>query len=659
MPIRPDPVGLQYRPDIDGLRACAVLGVVCFHAFPNRLQGGFVGVDVFFVISGYLITTIVLQDLGRDSFSIARFYERRVRRIFPALIAVLAAVMACGWYLQVADEFQELGRHIGASALFVQNFALWNESGYFDRAARLKPLLHLWSLAIEEQFYIFWPLLLAAWGRRSWNPLQLIGAVLVFSFAGGLYLAHTNATAAYYSPVARSWELAMGAGLAWVALHRPAVLERGVELRSIAGWVFVAAGFLLISKDRQFPGWWALLPTIGAALIISAGSSAWLNRRLLASPPMVWVGLISYPLYLWHWPIFSYLQLAGLWHTKAKLAAIAGSFVAAWLTYALLEKPLRQGTKPVVAGLVLASLLLAGCGLLAYSGIVGPRNDVDLRLLRARGDWAYPGKLESLPGAPVRTYQAKGHSDQVTLFIGDSHVEQFAPRVVGLLGRERSGFNTAWFVTDVRCPSMLDLAQDGPKGRHCASMRKFVLDLARDPRVRKVVIGGFWNDYLKRPSSSEEASEDHSREPTPGTVGPGDSRRPDAALEQLRSLLAELAREKAVYLLLDIPSGQAFSPDSYIGGSRLSQMYTQPMPRFVPRSEAEEAIAQRLRQVSLQAGALVIDPVSRLCGPEGCIASTADGKPVYKDEHHLRPFLVEAKADFIDAALRTAESSGR
>ena len=201
----------SYRADIDGLRALAVLSVVVFHAFPGVMPGGFIGVDIFFVISGFLISTILLENLGRGTFSFAEFYSRRIRRIFPALLVVLSASYAFGWFALLPDEFMQLGKNIAAGAGFVSNFLLWSESGYFDTAAEVKPLLHLWSLGIEEQFYIVWPLLLWAVARLRLNALTVIIVLASISFMLNVDVVRNNAIAAFYSPQTRCWELLLTA----------------------------------------------------------------------------------------------------------------------------------------------------------------------------------------------------------------------------------------------------------------------------------------------------------------------------------------------------------------------------------------------------------------------------------------------------------------
>ena len=356
---------MRYRPDIDGLRAIAVLAVIGYHAFPKWITGGFVGVDIFFVISGYLISTVILESLSGDTFSLRAFYARRIRRIFPALLVVLLAVFGIGWLLLFAVEFKQLGKHIAASAGFVSNIVFWSESGYFDTLAETKPLLHLWSLSIEEQFYLVWPVLLWALAKRRVNPLVTTTVLAMASFGLAVYELRHDAVAAFFLPQYRAWELLLGAMLAERALA-----TRGLErpdagrsnAQSIAGLTLIALAVAFTPRSA-FPGWWALLPTAGAVLVIMAGPTAVLNRRVLSSAPLVWVGLISYPLYLWHWPLLSFgrIVVGSVPSPGYRAGAIAASVVLAWATYRAIERPLRFGPPSIarIATLV-ASMLVVG-----------------------------------------------------------------------------------------------------------------------------------------------------------------------------------------------------------------------------------------------------------------------------------------------------------
>lgn len=295
-----------YRPDIDGLRAVAVLAVLFFHAFPAVLPGGFIGVDIFFVISGYLITTILLKNLTSNQFSFVDFYSRRIRRIFPALITMLIVALILGFLILLPDELISLGKHVAAGGGFISNLVLWSESGYFDANSETKPLLHLWSLGVEEQFYFFFPILLWAAHRLRLNLLKFIGAIAAISFALNISNYQSDVVSNFYSPQTRFWEIMLGAILATRSLKTVNVnsstgtllLSLKSSVQSFLGVALLGVSLVLMDKTRLFPGFWAVLPTLGAALIIHAGPHAWVNSRLLSNRFMVGVGLLSFPLYL-------------------------------------------------------------------------------------------------------------------------------------------------------------------------------------------------------------------------------------------------------------------------------------------------------------------------------------------------------------------------
>jgi peptidoglycan/LPS O-acetylase OafA/YrhL len=368
------PVGTDhsYRPDIDGLRALAVLAVLIYHAFPSALRGGFFGVDIFFVISGYLITGIIHQQMLEKRFSIADFYTRRVRRIFPALILVVAVTFALGWFLLPLRDMQSLGTNIAGGAIFAQNFVLLGQIGYFDVAADKKPLLHLWSLGIEEQYYVVWPILLLLVRRWSFNALVVVASLAVASFVLCLVIGARAPDYAFYLPVTRAWELLAGSSLAlWqggrkaeLAAHPPAGTLREI----VAGVATLAIGIALLGYRPWMtdPGWFTLLPVLGATALMALPGSL-IHRHVLALRPAVWIGLISYPLYLWHFPLMAYTRIHfgdGL-RIRHMLAVLLISGVLAWLTYVVVEKPLRFGRQRVrikVAGLVTAMIALGAVG---------------------------------------------------------------------------------------------------------------------------------------------------------------------------------------------------------------------------------------------------------------------------------------------------------
>lgn len=356
-----------YRPDVDGLRAISIALVLIFHIFPEYIPGGFVGVDVFFVISGYLITGLLLKDYEQGQFSILKFYGRRVRRIFPALLVVMVVAMFIGARVLLPDEQAALGMQIGAGAGFFANILFWFQSGYFDTEAALKPMLHLWSLGVEEQFYLFWPLLLGFMLRWRSRLVIAVVALALFSFALSIYQLNSAPVAAFYSPFGRFWELMLGA---LVAIGRygdeggTQADTRGQSFLwdavSLAGVLAIVATAFLISPSSRFPGWLAIGPVLGAAMIIAAGQRSAVNRYVLGSQLFVFIGLISYPLYLWHWPLISFAHIVsgGTPSFSVRLNVVLISLLCAWLTCRYLEAPIRRSgsyrTQFVLFGLVMA-----------------------------------------------------------------------------------------------------------------------------------------------------------------------------------------------------------------------------------------------------------------------------------------------------------------
>ena len=383
-----------YRPDIDGLRAIAVGSVVVFHAFPWLVPGGYVGVDVFFVISGFLITTNILGGLATGTFTIRGFYDRRVRRIFPALAVVLATTYALGWVTLFDKEFEQLGKHVAGGAFFVSNLFLWAESGYFDTSSEVKPLVHLWSLGIEEQFYIVWPLVLWAvfrFGRRIGSNVIVSTIVLmVASFTLGLLAL--DSVGGYYSPINRFWELLVGALLAVVSFRRTTPLSdrvgpRGTLMVATLGMALVIVPMFALDGNSPFPGWNAIPPTIGSAMLIASGPNTWWGRRVLSRRIMIGIGLISYPLYLWHWPLLVYARImaSGVPAAGVRVGAVVLAVVLSYLTYRMIEKPLRfnRRRKVVVTGLVVAVATIGGIGTYTYAqnGLDGRGfNDVNIAI---------------------------------------------------------------------------------------------------------------------------------------------------------------------------------------------------------------------------------------------------------------------------------------
>ncbi len=361
-----------YRPDIDGLRAVAVLAVVGFHVFPRLDPGGFVGVDIFFVISGFLISSIILPRLADGRFSFLDFYTRRARRIFPALVTVLLAGLLAGWVLFLAGEYRAFGKHVASAAIFVSNLMLWRESGYFDVAAEEKPLLHLWSLGIEEQFYLLWPVLLMLVARHRRLTAIVTAGLAAGSFAYCVYATFHTPDAAFFSPAARWWELMTGGLLAQLVRYRGTLEGRAANAASLLGAALIAVTLVMLDGWQPFPGWWALAPALGSFLILFAGPAGWVNRVVLSNRLMVGCGLISYPLYLWHWPLLAFANIwqSGALGTGVRIAIVVASILLATATYIFIERPIRSGAAGPASAIRLSGLLgaVGALGMAVYLG---------------------------------------------------------------------------------------------------------------------------------------------------------------------------------------------------------------------------------------------------------------------------------------------------
>ena len=509
-----------YRSDIDGLRAVAVLLVIGFHFFPRQVPGGFIGVDVFFVISGFLITRLIRAGLEDGSFSLADFYARRIRRIFPALGVVLVACLIAGWLLLFPLDYRDLGKHAAASAVFIANFTFLQEAGYFDTASELKPLLHLWSLGVEEQFYIVCPLLLMlVWRWRS-APIVLAVLLLAVSFAWNVWLTGTNALAAFYLPVTRFWELMLGCIL---AIGLPAgratagPSDRVRDAASLAGVTLLVVAIMLIDRQKSFPGWWAAFPTLGTALLIFAGPQAYLNRGL-SYRPLVYIGLISYPLYLWHWPIVAFARHFQLKEPTAlvKVVYIGAAFLLAHWTYRYLEKPIRFGPRtprtPIVLSAALALIGLFGALIFLAGGFPGRYpseiqnlfKDYKREAVRTFGIGLCVSGVEG--DTPVLTNDCpKPDPDRGHIAVwGDSHAAHLI-RGLSEIERSRGSIQVTMF-TAHGCPPVVAFAS--APYPHCITANETIIERIGRLKPDTVIMGAHWRwrDRVGEPSLVDEQS---------------------------------------------------------------------------------------------------------------------------------------------------------
>jgi len=382
---------MKYREDIDGLRAIAVISVVIFHAFPKLIPGGFIGVDVFFVISGFLITGIILEELKNDAFSLIGFYKRRIKRIFPALITILIFVLAIGWLILLPEDYGQVGLHAGASGLFFTNFVLFQEIGYFNNDSITKPLLHLWSLAVEEQFYLFWPLILIFFQSSRKIFFATISIFLV-SLIFSVTYQDVNPEGNFFLPFGRFWELMSGSILAITFIRYKSNTSKNFlkdfftdtgnfslirNLFSLVGIFLLFMGFFVIKEDESFPGLWPLLPIFGTVLLIVSGPRTLINKYFLSNKLLVGIGLISYPLYLWHWPLLSYMYIikGESLHKDLKIIAIVLSILLSWITYRFVEKTFRYKSSSSKIFILIFSLI----GMAAFGFYVAINKGIESR----------------------------------------------------------------------------------------------------------------------------------------------------------------------------------------------------------------------------------------------------------------------------------------
>jgi peptidoglycan/LPS O-acetylase OafA/YrhL len=614
-----NPAHHNYRRDIDGLRAIAVVSVVFFHAFPHLFPGGFIGVDIFFVISGYLITQIILRELGEGRFSLLNFYSRRIRRIFPALFVVLVSSYAAGWLTQYSQDFRELGKHIAAGAAFISNIMLITDAGYFNPASEFNPMLHLWSLAIEEQFYIVWPSLLIIASRFGWTMRSIFLVLIGASFIGNLFLTQATPEFAFFFSLTRFWELLVGAFLAGLPASMRS--DRYSDALSGLGLALIIAGFALIDKSRAFPGHWALLPVLGAACLLHSGPGSIVARRLLARSPLVAIGLISYPLYLWHWPLLVFLrQISG---SAVQAWAVAGivvlAFVLATLTYLLVERPFRFGPHARIKTLILIALMaiIGIFGLNAYQ-----RDGLRFRPANKGNplegyNWreGYRHKLCLLDALndktnrfdPVCIGKSGIAGNKLVMLWGDSHAASLYPGLKALAA-ERA-FDLAQFNAS-GCPPVFGFhVKNRPE---CRKINDDVRVEIERNRPDTLVMAGFWSIYDGKTDGWNELD--------------------DAMIE---ATIRDLGRLGVKHTILvgplpayhrDLPRFAA--PLFKVGDMTRSWLE---FDRGIPPTD------DRMLALARRARVTFVSPLDLLCNEDGCLVSASSERfePVAWDRNHL------------------------
>jgi peptidoglycan/LPS O-acetylase OafA/YrhL len=421
---------VQYRHEIDGLRTVAVVPVILFHAGLTLFSGGYVGVDIFFVISGYLITTIIASEIDQGRFSIVNFYERRIRRILPALFFVILVTLPFAYLWMLPHQLKDFGQSLLAIAFFASNILFWRESDYFDIASEQKPFLHTWSLAVEEQYYIFFPLVLLALWRYGRNPmLYVIIALSLISLAGTEWLRRIDATANFYLIPTRAWELLAGSICALLLLKTD---PKKNEVLSLAGLMMILASIFLYDEHTPFPSFYTVLPVLGTALIILYATAGTLTARLLSGKAMVGLGLISYSTYLWHQPLFAFARIRSL--EEPGLGLMMGlsvaSFVLAFVSWKFIEAPFRNRSQ-TSRRVIFSFALIGTIALLGLGAVLHKTNGFATRMAafseiyplntyrQNQCHWINARTPEQIADGDICTYGPDAAPDLA--IIGDSH----------------------------------------------------------------------------------------------------------------------------------------------------------------------------------------------------------------------------------------------
>jgi peptidoglycan/LPS O-acetylase OafA/YrhL len=648
----------------------AIVPVVLYHSGVPGFGGGFVGVDVFFVISGFLMASLISGEITRGDFSLLRFYERRIRRIFPALFAVLAASSIAAWFLLMPAELEYFARSLKAAALFTSNIQFEKESGYFDIGAQMKPLLHTWSLAVEEQFYILFPLLLVAINRFARrHTMSILIGLLTVSFLAGAWMVFRSPVAAFYLLQFRAWELLVGALIAFDAIPTPK--------RSTMRGGLAAAGILLILlavfgfDDRTlFPGPTALLPCLGAALVIHARDEQGPVSRVLRSKPVVFIGLISYSLYLWHWPaiVFS-REIAGREPSSLHGSLIAlASLATAAFSWWFIEQPFRNrsgriGRRSMLAGAALMTAVAVGFGShIIHDKGVPSRLPVDARTAYAA---TYDESRFSVPPcfadsdttgptpADIRMGKlcplgVEGSNKPAFLVWGDSHSGAMAPAIdVAATQTGVSGL----FAGHSSCPPLPGV-QLTPRGdtKRCGDFNGAVRDLIVSRHIPLVYLLAYWPKYVH---DAELPNEGVYFDPS---VPPPLDDRSASVVETLDRLMKELTQQGTkIVLVMDVPEMGHYMPEA-VAKAMIAGRSTDvaaPWDYVEKRQALSRAILARL---AAKYGAAIVDPLPTICSHGHCDA-VRNGLPIYKDADHITATMARNLSSLYIPSLSTTRQS--
>lgn len=655
---------MQHRSDIDGLRALAVLPVVLFHLDVEFVSGGFVGVDIFFVISGFLITSIIANEMRQGRFSFLEFYERRVRRIFPALILVIAVSSVAAWNILLPHELAAYGQSVLATALFASNIYFWRQSGYFDPASDTKPMLHTWSLSVEEQFYLLFPifLVLAMRWLKTRRAVEIaVVAVALASFLLSLYGVAYKPKATFFLAPARAWELLMGAIIALGVV--PAITaHRARTAAGVIGFGLIAWSLLFLTPQDPFPGMNALPACLGAALIIHAGTTGTsLVHRALSLPPVVIVGLVSYSLYLWHWPLIVFAKqyaiepLTGWDRTWLLLAALA----LAYGTWALVETPFRKRTfaparGPLLSGAMAAMASLAAFGLALHLSDGMPQRIPEEARRIADGVHSIDPRRESCLAHELNWISPKdactyGAAVRPRFAVwGDSHAATLMPAIAELANAHGEAVK---FYGYSGCPSVLGVQRLGQPMHKCLDYNLEAMSILEgDPGIDTVILHARHAVYLMGWSTDIGPAERLSDQVlvTDRSGAPLDAKdRLNAYAAGLNEAVDRLVKAgKSVVVIYPVPETGYTVPTvlaKLAMQNAAPESFTRPFSNFEKRNRF---VMQALDRLGPADRITRIYPHTRLC-EQGTCRLYAEGEPLYYDDNHLSLAGVAYVADLL------------
>jgi peptidoglycan/LPS O-acetylase OafA/YrhL len=621
---------ISYRPDIDGLRAIAVLSVILYHMRRDALPGGYLGVDIFFVLSGFLITSILWGEIREGSFSIARFYDRRIRRIMPALSLLLIVATPVAAALLLPSDLIGYGRSLIATLCFAANFYFWRDTNYFARAAEDKPLLHLWSLGLEEQFYILFPLILALlWRHLPRHALAVIAALTLSSLAVNAAALHVGAdSTAFFLLPGRAWELGLGALLVLLPEPRPAAAWRN-EALAWCGCALVILGLAVAPQPLALmPA--ALPATLGVAMIIRAGRGARRGgappvvNRVLELAPLRFTGLVSYSLYLWHWPILVLAQYFLVRDLKplelaAAFLAMLGCAVFSWR---VVERPFRRSTLPSrtvrwVAGGCAAALFAVAASLITTGGLPGRLSAAAAAVDQAVGtNYRCPISQFILLGASracLMNLPARGAGSAEVILLGNSHAQMYAPLIAQLLADRREG---GLLVPANGCLPTIEVNIT----RGCIdTARENLKEVEKLPHVRLVILGLDWAHGPKGLVDAQGRTIDNG----------GDG----ALVAALDELIGDLKRAGKEIVLI----GPIAEPGWDVASTLSRQLaFGRPSDHalYLPEAEFLQRYATAIRHFEARADVRLARPDRVQCVAGRC-EYLVGGRPLFADNGHL------------------------